>query len=64
MNDVFCRSLVVGFSFFLSIKKEKKEERRAEKIFGRKKSEKSSPSQRGFCVSYERIDEFKLSSFF
>jgi len=58
---MWSRCWFLSLFFSLKIKKKReKEERRAEKIFG----EKSSPSQRGFCVSYERIYEFKLSSFF
>lgn len=61
MKDVFCPS---RFFFSLAIKKEKKEERRAEKIFAMKKERKIKSFTKGSFCAYERIDEFKLSSFF
>ena len=64
-------SLVVGFSFFLSFLQSKRRKKKREKECQLKKSsrEKEAKNQftKGvfFCVSkYERIDEFKLSSFF
>ena len=72
MKDVFCRSRF----FFSQVKsksseKEKKEEKRRKKrAFCMKKSsvEKEAKNQvlhkGAFVCAYERIDEFKLSSFF
>ena len=64
MNDV---SLLVSLFFSLpAIKKEKKEEKEELKKSSCEKEAKKISSQRGgaFVCKYERIDEFKLSSFF
>ena len=68
MNDV-SRCWFLFFSLFFACKKEKKKERkrRAEKIFSWKRSKKSVHKGGLSCANmskYERIDEFKLSSFF
>ena len=62
-------SLVVGFSFFLSFLQSKRRKKKREKEELKKSSrEKEAKNQftKGvlLCVKYERIDEFKLSSFF
>ena len=64
MNDV---SLLVSLFFSLAIKKEKKEEKEELKKSSCEKEAKKISSQRkggAFVCKYERIDEFKLSSFF
>ena len=63
-------SLVVGFSFFLSFLQSKRRKKKREKEELKKSSrEKEAKNQftKGvffLCRKYERIDEFKLSSFF
>ena len=54
------------FSLSFAIKKEKKEEKEELKKSSCEKEAKKISSQRGgaFVCKYERIDEFKLSSFF
>ena len=65
MNDV-SRCWFLFFSLFFAIKKEKKEEKEFQlKKSSREKEAKNQFTKGGlFVCKYERIDEFKLSSFF
>ena len=64
MNDV-SRCWFLFFSLFFQIKKEKKEEKEFQlKKSSREKEAKNQFTKGAFVCKYERIDEFKLSSFF